>query len=151
MVYPQVPQWTQFFQSCVSRVLLMLVGSPPSVSSVPDKAEANRSLDLVPMQGPSENGPPVLTKEVVIAPKPEGRINTHRPYCLKSFNSKFGCSTGGCSQICNPFFALLMTGFISSLGCIFRCFRQSKCILFWLCSLWNESPRRFHGKITRWP
>lgn len=56
----------------------MLVGSPPSGPSGPDKAEANRSLDLVPMQGPSENGPSVLTKEIAMAPKPEGRISSER-------------------------------------------------------------------------
>jgi hypothetical protein len=47
----------------------MLVGSPPSVL---DKVEANRSLDLVPMQGPSENGPPTLSKEVLPVSRPEG-------------------------------------------------------------------------------
>jgi len=83
VIYPQVPHWTQFFQSCVSRLLLMLVGSPPTIQ------DKDRSLDLVPLPGPSENGPsrvtrqpcdpdpPIMTRKVAPLSTPECKL-----FCL---------------------------------------------------------------------
>ncbi|EDO34535.1 predicted protein [Nematostella vectensis] len=56
--YPSTPDWSKFFQSCVSRLRLELVGSPRAESLVDrGQAEANQSLDLVPILGPTENAP----------------------------------------------------------------------------------------------
>lgn len=46
--YPKVASWNTFFQGCVSRVLLTLVGSPPS-SSPGSKHDPNISVDTVPV------------------------------------------------------------------------------------------------------
>ncbi|XP_032230140.2 uncharacterized protein LOC5505880 isoform X2 [Nematostella vectensis] len=56
--YPSTPDWSKFFQSCVSRLRLELVGSPRAESLVDrGQAEANQSLDLVPILGPTDNAP----------------------------------------------------------------------------------------------
>ena len=46
--YPKVASWDAFFQGCVSRVLLTLVGSPPNSSPV-NKHDPNTSVDTVPV------------------------------------------------------------------------------------------------------
>ena len=46
--YPKVPNWDNFFQGCVSRLLLTLVGSPP-VSNAPNRSDPNSSVDIVPI------------------------------------------------------------------------------------------------------
>ena len=46
--YPKVASWDTFFQGCVSRVLLTLVGSPPSSGPV-SKHDPNTSVDTVPV------------------------------------------------------------------------------------------------------
>ena len=66
--YPKVPNWTTFFQSSVSRVLLTLVGSPPSPR--PGNAnDPNRSVDTVPVSDkpvpkPQMNSPVMNGKHV---------------------------------------------------------------------------------------
>ena len=66
--YPKVPNWTTFFQSSVSRVLLTLVGSPPSPH--PGNAnDPNRSVDTVPVSDkpvpkPQMNSPVMNGKHV---------------------------------------------------------------------------------------
>ena len=71
--YPKVPNWTTFFQSSVSRVLLTLVGSPPSPH--PGNAnDPNRSVDTVPVSDkpvpkPQMNSP-VMNGKHVYRPSP---------------------------------------------------------------------------------
>ena len=68
--YPKVPNWTTFFQSSVSRVLLTLVGSPPSPH--PGNAnDPNRSVDTVPVSDkpvpkPQMNSPVMNGKHVYL-------------------------------------------------------------------------------------
>ena len=66
--YPKVPNWTTFFQSSVSRVLLTLVGSPPS-SHPGNTNDPNRSVDTVPVSDkpapqPQMNSPVMNGKHV---------------------------------------------------------------------------------------
>ena len=58
--YPKVASWDSFFQSCVSRVLLTLVGSPPSSSPV-NKQDPNISVDTVPVSHKPNSKPDLLT------------------------------------------------------------------------------------------